>query len=232
MALATTASSAPFGESVLQFRAEALADTRTREHRPYRRMLKQTAHLTHVCRRIEIEARKWALPPGFLVRLIWTESRFDADAISPKGARGIAQFMPGTAKARGLADPFDPKSAIAASAKYLGELRDDYGNVGLAAAAYNAGEGRADRFVNGKSRLPNETEDYVFTITGYTSDKWKAAEPPEADFTLDETLSLQEACRQLPVRKAPPQPRYAYAHNNQGVIYVQAGQFERAIAPL
>lgn len=177
-----------------------------------------------------MEARKSGLPPGFLVRLIWTESRFDADAISPKGARGIAQFMPGTARARGLEDPFDPKSAIAASAKYLGELRDKFGNVGLAAAAYNAGEGRAGSFVDGKSRLPNETEDYVFYITGYTSDKWKAAVPPEVEFALDENLPLQEACRQLPVRKAPPQPRYAYAHNNQGVKYVQEGQYQRAIA--
>lgn len=230
LTLTAPALAAPFGGTALQLRAQERAEADNRVHRPYRRMLKRTAHLTHVCRRIEIEARKWNLPPGFLVRLIWTESRFDADAISPKGARGIAQFMPGTAKARGLEDPFDPKSAIAASAKYLGELRDEYGNVGLAAAAYNAGEGRADSFVSGKSRLPNETEDYVFTITGYTSDKWKADEPPEADFTLDETLSLQEACRQLPVRKAPPQPRYAYAHNNQGVKYVQEGQFERAIA--
>ena len=152
------------------------------EHVPYRRMAKQTAHVTHVCRRIELEARKHRLPVGFFVRLIWTESRFDSDAISPKGARGIAQFMPGTAKKRGLADPFDPKTSIAASAHYLAELRSEFGNLGLAAAAYNAGESRARSFQDGNSSLPNETEDYVFAITGYTSDKWKTDAGPDADF--------------------------------------------------
>ncbi len=221
---------APVGESVLTNDALARDVKEPRTHPPYRRMAKRLAHLTHVCRRIELEARRWRLPPGFLVRLIWTESRFDGNAISPKGARGIAQFMPGTAKARGLEDPFDPKSAIAESARYLGELRDEFGNVGLAAAAYNAGEGRARGFTERNSGLPNETEDYVFSITGYTSDKWKGAAPPDADFTLDEALTLQQACRQLPVRQAPPQPRYSYAHNNQGVKYVGDGQYQRAIA--
>lgn len=193
-------------------------------------MAEKAAHIAHVCRRIELEARRWRLPAGFLVRLIWTESRFDGNAISPKGARGIAQFMAGTAKARGLVDAFDPKSAIAAAARYLSELRDEFGNLGLAAAAYNAGEGRARSFRDGKSGLPGETEDYVFTITGYTSDKWKETPPPQADFTLDAGLTLQQACRQLPVRRAPPQPRYAYAHNNQGVKYVRERAFRRAIA--
>jgi tetratricopeptide (TPR) repeat protein len=226
--LGLPADAAPVGASAHDDSIET--PQRPARHKPYRRMAKQTAHVTHVCRRIEIEARKRRLPPGFLVRLIWKESRFDGNAISPKGARGIAQFMPGTAKNRGLDDAFDPKSAIAAAAQYLSELRDEFGNLGLAAAAYNAGEGRARSFAEKGKNLPNETEDYVFSITGFTSDKWKAPEPPQADFTLDETVSLQEACRQLPVRRAPPQPRYAYAHNNQGVKYVQDGDFQRAIS--
>ena len=92
-------------------------------HRPYRRTLKRRGYVAHVCRRMELEAKKWQLPPGFLIRLIWTESRFDPDAISPKGAGGIAQFMPATAKKRGLIDRFDPKSALRASAHYLAEFK-------------------------------------------------------------------------------------------------------------
>ena len=198
--------------------------------RPYRRMARQQAFIAHICRRIEVEARASKLPAAFLVRLIWLESRFDPNAISPKGARGIAQFMPGTARLRGLADPFDARSAIAASARYLGELRDEFGNLGFAAAAYNAGEQGVRNWRAGKSRLPHETEDYVFVITGYTSDKWNKADTVNADYTLDRDLTVQAACRALPVRRAPPQPRYAYAHNNQGVSYCASGQYDRAIA--
>src|SRR5690606_17190281 len=61
-----------------------------------------------VCRIIAREASRRVLPPDFLARLIWRESLFDPNAVSPKGAQGIAQFMPGTARERGLADPFLP----------------------------------------------------------------------------------------------------------------------------
>lgn len=195
-----------------------------------RAALAQAEHVAQVCRLIEREALGADLPPAFLVRLIWQESRFDAQAISPKGARGIAQFMPGTAKRRELDDPFDMPTAIRASAQYLAELLDEFGNLGLAAAAYNAGENRVRSFRSRKSRLPDETEGYVFSITGHTTDKWKSDTPPEADFSLDETLPPQETCRQLPLHRAPPQPRYAYAHNNQGVRYLKSGDYGRAIA--
>ena len=68
--------------------------------------------------------------------------------VTQPGAQGIAQFMPGTARRRGLDDPFDAKKALAASAAYLAELRTSFGNLGLAAAAYNAGEGKRMRSWN------------------------------------------------------------------------------------
>src|SRR5690606_41926809 len=68
-----------------------------------------------------------------------TRRSSDLNAVSYKGAQGIAQFMPGTAEERGLADPFEPKSAIGHSASLLTDLRREFGNFGLAAAAYNAG---------------------------------------------------------------------------------------------
>src|SRR5690606_2812236 len=98
------------------------------------------------------------------------ESRFDANAVSPVGAEGIAQFMPGTARMRGLADSFDIDLAIPASAAYLAELKAGFGNLGLAAAAYNAGENRVARWLSSGGFLPLETEDYVLDIMGEPAD--------------------------------------------------------------
>ena len=91
-----------------------------------------------VCPIMQQQAEARGLPPMPFVRLIWKESRFNPQAVSPKGAQGIAQFMPGTAEERGLDDPFEPKAAIMHSASLLADLRREFGNFGLAAAAYNA----------------------------------------------------------------------------------------------
>ncbi|MDA7946166.1 MAG: lytic transglycosylase domain-containing protein [Hyphomicrobiaceae bacterium] len=162
-----------------------------------------------VCARIESAANERNLPPAFFARLIWKESRFDPNAVSPKGASGIAQFMPGTARMRGLDDPFDPRSAIPASAHYLSDLRDEFGNLGLAAAAYNAGPNRVKRWRAGRGGLPSETRDFVLTITGVEAGAWNAAELPQAEYALDKDLTFLEACKQLPVRRFKPRFRYA-----------------------
>ena len=72
-----------------------------------------------VCRTLEQAAAENALPVEFFARLIWQESRFDARAVSSKGAKGIAQFMPHTANSHGLGDPFNPIEALRHSAAYL-----------------------------------------------------------------------------------------------------------------
>ncbi|MGE4246981.1 MAG: transglycosylase SLT domain-containing protein, partial [Parvibaculaceae bacterium] len=127
---------------------------------------------TTVCALIEAAAREHDLPVSFFTRLIWKESAFRPDAVSPKGAQGIAQFMPGTAAMRGLADPFDPHQAIPASASLLRDLRARFGNLGLAAAAYNAGADRVANWMAGTGYLPLETEDYVLSITGTAAERW------------------------------------------------------------
>lgn len=118
-----------------------------------------------ICRLIETSARARDLPVGFLTRLIWRESSFRTNVVSSAGAQGVAQFMPGTARERGLADPFDPEAAIPASAAFLADLKRDFGNLGLAAAAYNAGPGRVRAWLAGRSGLPSETITYVARIT-------------------------------------------------------------------
>jgi soluble lytic murein transglycosylase-like protein len=105
-----------------------------------------------VCRTLEEAAAVNALPVEFFVRVIWQESRFNARAVSPKGAAGIAQFMPQTASWHGLADPFDPTEALRHSASYLRKLRDQFGNLGLAAAAYDAGPGRVSAWLTSHCR--------------------------------------------------------------------------------
>ena len=111
-----------------------------------------------VCHLIESAASTYDLPLVFLIRLIWQESRFDLGAVSPAGAQGVAQFMPGTAIQTGLANPFDAVEAIPKSAELLRDLKTKFGNLGLAAAAYNAGPKRVEDWLAGRSSLPKETQ--------------------------------------------------------------------------
>jgi soluble lytic murein transglycosylase-like protein len=146
-----------------------------------------------------------ALPPEFLARLIWRESLFQADAVSPKGAEGIAQFMPGTARRRGLSNTFNVVEALAASSLYLSDLRQRFGNLGLAAAAYNAGEAGLDNFLR-TGRLPIETRDYVFAITGYPAETWRDKPPETAAPPLDDSKPFQEGCIQLAASRRLREP--------------------------
>jgi len=130
-----------------------------------------------VCLMIEAAARSNALPLEFFARVIWQESGFKPGAVGPRTrsgdkAQGIAQFMPRTAAERGLLDPFDPVQALPKSAEFLRELRDQFGNLGLAAAAYNAGPQRLRDFLAGTRPLPAETRNYVAAITGVSVDEW------------------------------------------------------------
>jgi Transglycosylase SLT domain/SPOR domain len=133
-----------------------------------------------MCLMIESAARANGLPLEFFARVIWQESRFQSDAVGPvtrsgQRAQGIAQFMPGTASERRLLDPFDPVQALPKSAEFLSELRAQFGNLGLAAAAYNAGPRRVQEWLAGKGGMPAETRNYVYAITGSSVDDWAAA---------------------------------------------------------
>ena len=101
---------------------------------------------------------------GLLAAQLMAESNFNPNAVSPAGAQGIAQFMPATAAAYGLRDPFDPVAAIDAQARLMGELLRQFGSVELALAAYNAGPGA----VEGCGCVPPypETQAYVARILG------------------------------------------------------------------
>ncbi|MBL8906670.1 MAG: lytic transglycosylase domain-containing protein [Rhizobiales bacterium] len=164
-----------------------------------------------VCRIIAREAHRRVLPPNYLARLIWRESLFDAKAVSPKGAQGIAQFMPATAHQRGLADPFLPHEALPASASLLADLRSRFGNLGLAAAAYNAGPNAVAAWRAGTGGLSAETRDYVLFITGRAVDDWAAPDARHPLPELDANRNFDAACRKLAARRLDPSPAIANA---------------------
>lgn len=153
----------------------------------------------HLCSLIQQAADLHGLPPAFLARLVWLESRFDVRAVSPKGALGVAQFMPATAKRRGLADPFDPDLAIPAAAAYLAQLRTQFGNLGLAAAAYNGGEDRVAAWLAGHGALPGETLAYVHAITFRPAGWFRAPGRRLEPRPLEKDRPFAQACRRLPV---------------------------------
>ena len=133
-----------------------------------------------ICLIVEAAARDASLPLEFFARVIWQESRFQADAVGPmtrsgEHAQGIAQFMPGTASERGLLNPFNPVQALPKSAEFLNELRNQFGNLGLAAAAYNAGPRRVQEWLAGTGGMPEQTRNYVYAITGASVDTWAKA---------------------------------------------------------
>ncbi len=170
------------------------------------------AHFVYdTCQAIERFAGAHGLDAGFFARLIWQESRFNPNALSHANAQGIAQFIPSTAKLRGLRDPYNPAEALEYSAEYLGELRRRYGNHGLAAVAYNGGERRADGLVAGTGGLAKETINYVRIITGIPARTWADTPPDSHDFRLQKDKPFASACHELARKRIltaypPPEP--------------------------
>jgi transglycosylase-like protein with SLT domain len=150
--------------------------------------------LNDLCNALYTSAQDNDLPVPFFANLIWQESRLRDDAVSRKGALGIAQFMPETAAETGLDNPFDPRKAIPASAHFLRELRLEFGNLGFVAAAYNAGARRVIEWLEHRNSLPRETRGYVVRVTGLSVDAWRKMA------VNDDALAFVEhlPCRNLP----------------------------------
>jgi soluble lytic murein transglycosylase-like protein len=115
------------------------------------------------------------VPMNLLAAQIYAESNFNPFARSPAGALGIAQFMPGTARAYGLRNPFDPEAAIDAQARMMSDLLRRFGSVSLALAAFNAGPGAVARY----GGIPPfaETRAYVARILGLLGGAGEIAVP-------------------------------------------------------
>ncbi|HET8727949.1 MAG TPA: lytic transglycosylase domain-containing protein [Alphaproteobacteria bacterium] len=165
--------------------------------RPRDVCIRLTHYAADVCSAIQRFAADFDLPAGYFARLIWQESHFDANAVSAAGAEGIAQFMPSTGRLQGLVNPYDPAEELWRSARYLRTLADRYGNLGLAAAAYNGGEGAASRFIAGTGYLAAETLDYVRIVTGVPVTQWLADDHAVADYSLASDEPFQPACVEM-----------------------------------
>jgi hypothetical protein len=160
-----------------------------------------------ICRTLARAAADNDLPEEFFTRLIWQESRFDPKAVSPRGAQGIAQFMPATAAMRGLIDAFEPLQALRESAGYLNELRTTFrGNLGLAAAAYNAGPGAVEAWLAGRGTLPFETQAYVRIVTGFAAEAWIAKPTPQLESSPEPTGARCVALAKVLLENVRPRP--------------------------
>jgi Transglycosylase SLT domain len=169
--------------------------------------LQKRTDLRSLCQALASAATQNGLPFEFFSRIIWQESRFNSGAIGPlthggQRAQGIAQFMPGTASERSVRDPFDPFEALPKSAEFLRELQAQFGNLGLAAAAYNAGPQRVRDWLDGKRSLPAETLSYVQKVTGHSAQEWRLPKPT----ALAVAVAVEMTCVESVGLTRKPQP--------------------------
>jgi len=213
----------PSFEAEIAGEADAKIDAEAKQAAPSQPLTRQA-----ICQVAHEVAEENDLPVPLFTRLIWQESRFRPRAVSPVGAKGIAQFMPATAAERGLEDPFNPIEALPASAQFLRDLVDQFGNFGLAAAAYNGGPGRVSKWLKGKGGLPKETRNYVILITGRTAEHWaeagKRGEPhPEATDVRDcEVAPLRVALAEIRNEQRTRAARRAVEEQEKEIARVQA----------
>jgi hypothetical protein len=167
-----------------------------------------TTDPSSICRVVAAAATANGLPFEFFAQVIWQESRFRSDAVGPltrSGARaqGIAQFMPMTAAERLLHNPFDPAEALPKSAEFLRDLRAQFGNLGLAAAAYNAGPQRVHDWLAGKRTLPLQTQTYVRIVTGRSVQEWVRPEQEFLTITIPPDMSCAETAKLVAKTQSP-----------------------------
>jgi Transglycosylase SLT domain len=121
--------------------------------------------------------------------------------------------MPATASERSVRDPFDPFEALPKSAEFLRELNAQFGNLGLAAAAYNAGPQRVRDWLDGKRTLPPETQAYVQKVTGHSAQEWMLPKPTILAVAVPAEMSCVERVglmRKPQPSAAPSPPRHAW----------------------
>jgi hypothetical protein len=145
-------------------------------------------------------AERYGVPPAILLAIKNAGEKSDPTAVSPKGAKGVMQFMPGTAKEMGLADATDPVASIDAGARYLKKLHDAYGSWDAAVAHYNGGGAQAAIVRGGGRPTYNETAGYLDRVQKYVAERTaqEAAKSPEAVDAARVAVLNDTVARSLP----------------------------------
>ncbi len=139
---------------------------------------------------VEMVAAEQSVPPELIHSVIKVESDYNPFAVSPKGARGLMQLIPSTARRFGVTDVFDPLENLKGGAKYLKYLLELYnGNYTLALAAYNAGEGAVARY--GDVPPYPETRDYVVKVSKHL-EAARTQPPAVAEAKLEKPAEVRE----------------------------------------
>ncbi len=147
---------------------------------------------------VEEAAQRYDVSPALIDSVIQVESNYNPLAVSPKGAQGLMQLMPGTARRFGVAEPFDARENIQGGARYLKFLQDTFKDDRLAIAAYNAGEGAVAKY---KDVPPYpETVNYVAKV-GKRLGKANQARERKTD-------GKQAEASAAATPQMPPEPRY------------------------
>lgn len=176
------------------------------------------------CSTLAASAEKHDVPVALFANLIWQESRFRPQAVSPVGALGVAQFMPRVAEEVGLKNPFNPLEALPAAARFFRGLIERFGSEGLATAAYNAGSGRVGNWLKKRTTvLPKETQHYVRVITGMPADHWRSANAKRTAFAMAANMPCRSEAAFAKFDQADlPEQRQAVEQRLSGVAKVRA----------
>jgi len=169
--LACLPANAPCGEVIYKYDAPGgvvhLSNRRlSKDYRPYFYMrVPRAVDPDKLMAVIRYYGRRHKVDPELVRAMVEVESGFVIEAVSPKGAQGLMQIMPGTGRDLGLTEPFEPGPNIEAGVRYMRDMLDRFdGDASLALAAYNAGPGRVSRSA-GVPDIP-ETKDYVAKVMG------------------------------------------------------------------
>lgn len=160
-------------------------------------------------------AQRYGVDPTIARRVIGVESNWNPNAVSPKGAMGLGQLMPGTAQELGVTDPYDPAQNIDGSMRYLAQQIRKYGTQG-GLAAYNAGPGRYERSGGDLSKLPSETQQYVSKVTGMANTALPSA---RAAYDREDPASVYQFMmansRDIPIQQLTPEQQQMMLETRQ-----------------
>mgnify|MGYP001166591466 FL=1 len=159
----------------------------------------KAAPVDRICTLIAEQAETTGVPEALMARLFFSETGFDPAYTSPTGATGVAKFNAAVAGSVGLSDPTDIEIAIPAAAKRIADLKSQFGNFGLALAAYQAGEKPVRRWLDGKGYLPVSTMIFVRKMTGESPEFFRNPKAKLDVRPLETRFGFGDACRRMPL---------------------------------